>query len=93
MTRPYSAVTDLGFYPGGGVNPPRGEWTQNFAKFSQKLHEILKNLDAQGVCVPQAPPPPYIRHYIDMSNMLEPTRDSLLRSKCDNDICHKFAFQ
>ena len=35
-------VMDPGFPPGGGVNPPGGGGglTHNFAKFSQKLHEI-----------------------------------------------------
>ena len=36
---PVYTVADPGFPPGGGENP-LGEWTHNFAKFSQKLHEI-----------------------------------------------------
>ena len=34
------AVADLGFPRGGGANSPGGAPTYEFAKFSQKLHEI-----------------------------------------------------
>ena len=34
------AVADLGFPQGGGTNSPGGMPTYNFAKISQKLHEI-----------------------------------------------------
>ena len=34
------AVADPGFPRGGGANSPGGAPTYNFAKFSQKLHEI-----------------------------------------------------
>ena len=33
-------VADPGFLPGGGANSPGGAPTYDFAKFSQKLHEI-----------------------------------------------------
>ena len=33
-------VADLGFPRGGGANSPGGAPTYDFAKFSQKLHEI-----------------------------------------------------
>ena len=33
-------VADLGFPQGGGANSPGGAPTYDFAKFSQKLHEI-----------------------------------------------------
>ena len=35
-----SAVADLGFPRGGSANFPGGAPTYDFAKFSQKLHEI-----------------------------------------------------
>ena len=35
-----TAVADPGFPPGGGTNYPEGAPTYDFAKFSQKLHEI-----------------------------------------------------
>ena len=34
------AVADPGFPRGGGANSPGGAPTYDFAKFSQKLHEI-----------------------------------------------------
>ena len=34
------SVADPGFPRGGGTNPPGEAPTYNFAKFSQKLHEI-----------------------------------------------------
>ena len=40
------AVADPGFPPGWGGNPLGGR--QHFAKFSQKLHEIERNLDPGG---------------------------------------------
>ena len=36
----YYPVADLGFPRGGGANSPGGAPTYDFAKFSQKLHEI-----------------------------------------------------
>ena len=45
-------MADPGFPPGGGVNPPRGS---DFAKFSQKLHEIETVWTPRGACVPNAP--------------------------------------
>ena len=33
-------MADPGFFRGGGANSPRGAPTYNFAKISQKLHEI-----------------------------------------------------
>ena len=35
-----NAMADPGFPRGGGANSPGGAQTYNFAKFSQKLHEI-----------------------------------------------------
>ena len=37
---PNNPVADPGFPRGGGANSPGGAPTYDFAKFSQKLHEI-----------------------------------------------------
>ena len=44
---------------GGGVNPPMGggAWTRNFAKFSQKLHEIERIWTQRGGGVRPSRPP------------------------------------
>ena len=51
--RPCTEGADPGFPIGGDANPP-GAQTYDFAKFSQKMHEIEKNLGRTGV--------PYTRH-------------------------------
>ena len=43
----YYPVADLGFPQGGGANSPGGAPTYDFAKFSQKLHEI-ERISAPG---------------------------------------------
>ena len=45
-------------FPKGGREPSKGgAWTRNFAKFSQKLHEIERIWTQRGgACVPHAPP-------------------------------------
>ena len=48
------AVADSGFLQGGSANPT-GAKTYDFAKYSQKLHEIEKNLNPVGG-VPDAAP-------------------------------------
>ena len=40
IVREYIPVVDTGFPRGGGANSPGGAPTYDFAKFSQKLHEI-----------------------------------------------------
>ena len=48
-------VADPGFPRGEGANPPRGAPTYDFAKFSQKLHEIERiwTPRGRGECVPR----------------------------------------
>ena len=41
-------VADLGYPRGGGANSQGGAPTHDFAKISQKLHEIKKYLDPGG---------------------------------------------
>ena len=44
---------DPGFSAGGGANPPQGVPTYDFARFSEKLHEIEKILGrGRGVTPP-----------------------------------------
>ena len=45
-------------FPKGGRELSKGgAWTRNFAKFSQKLHEIERIWTQRGgACVPHAPP-------------------------------------
>ena len=51
-------VADPGFPGGGGANPPGEALTYDFAKFSQKLHEI------ERIWIPGASlAPPSIRHW------------------------------
>ena len=40
LLEPSTPVADPGFPQGGGANSPGGAPTYDFAKFSQKLHEI-----------------------------------------------------
>ena len=50
------AVADPGFPRGGGANSSGGAPTYNFAKFSQKLHEIERIwARGGGARVPRAP--------------------------------------
>ena len=42
---------------GGGANPPDGAPTYEFARFSQKLHEIKKILGRSRGCAPGVTPP------------------------------------
>ena len=49
------SVADPGFPRGGGANSPGGAPTYDFAKFSQKLHEIERIWAPGGACVPRAP--------------------------------------
>ena len=50
-----SAVADPGFPRGGGANSPGGVPTYDFAKFSQKLHEIERIWTPRGARVPRVP--------------------------------------
>ena len=50
-----SAVTDPGFPRGGGANSPGGAPTYDFAKISQKLHEI-ERIWTPGGHIPRARP-------------------------------------
>ena len=52
----HSAVVDPGFPRGGGSNPPGGSPTYDFAKFSQKLHEIERIWTGGVARVPRAAP-------------------------------------
>ena len=45
------AVADPGFPRGGGANSPGGAPTYDFAKFSQKLHEIERIWTPRGARV------------------------------------------
>ena len=60
-TSPKGPGTDTGFPVGGGTNPPRGASTYNFAKFSEKLHEIEKILvrreEGRALRAPPLDPP------------------------------------
>ena len=47
------AVADLGFPRGGGANSPGGAPTYNFAKISQKLHEIERIWTPRGGARPK----------------------------------------
>ena len=49
------SVADPGFPRGGGANSPGGAPTYDFAKFSQKLHEI-ERIWAPGGARPSRPP-------------------------------------
>ena len=49
------AVADPGFPRGGGANSPGGAPTYDFAKISQKLHEIERIWTPGGARVPRAP--------------------------------------
>ena len=51
------------FLVGGGASPPTGAPTYDFAKFSEKLHEIKKILGRRGR-VPGVPP--WIRHWLTL---------------------------
>ena len=44
----HQSVADPGFPRGGGANPPGGAPTYDFAKFSQKLHEIERIWTPRG---------------------------------------------
>ena len=60
-------INHPGFPRGGGANFPGGALTYEFAKFSQKLHEIERIWTPGGGCVPGAPlrsPLPLIHHFI-----------------------------
>ena len=64
------SVADPGFPRGGGANSPGGAPTYDFAKFSQKVHEI-ERIRTPGGARPSHPPldPPlyvtvWIRNYI-----------------------------
>ena len=46
-------VADLGFPQGGGANSPGGAPTYDFAKFSQKLHEIERIWAPRGGARPK----------------------------------------
>ena len=48
-------MADPGFPQGGGANSPGGVPTYDFAKFSQKLHEIERIWTPRGARVPHAP--------------------------------------
>ena len=64
-----------GFPVGGGANPP-GTPTYDFAKISQKLHEIEKILD-------RGHPLPLIRHCI-----LSINASAEADTCCDLETCH-----
>ena len=49
------AVADPGFPRGGGTNSPVGAPTYDFAKFSQKLHEIERIWAPRGGTCPSCP--------------------------------------
>ena len=58
-----TSVADPGFPRGGGANSPGGAPTYDFAKFSQKLHEIERIWTPRGGARPKfyyVDPPLYI---------------------------------
>ena len=71
--RSLSAVADPGF-PRGGVPTPQGAPTYDFAKFSQKLHEI-ERISTRGGRASLTPPldPPLVRR------SLSPTESPLVK--------------
>ena len=50
-------MVDPGFPRGGGANSPGGAPTYDFAKISQKLHEIERIWTPGGDARPLRPPP------------------------------------
>ena len=60
-------VADPGFPQGGDANSPRGAPTYDFAKISQKMHEIERIWTPRGARVPRAP----LRSATECKNILK----------------------
>ena len=78
-------MADLGFPRGGGANSPGGAPTYDFAKFSQKLHEIERIWAPRGGARPKFyyvdPPLTYVYKICKLTKKCYIGRERLIRTR------------